>query len=110
MVVQNRYPMVYFFENQIQEEFDKDVRRTVIGMASLREMLVKSHELNEEGNILFKARACRAISRYDKALQYPCLAITKKDEDANLMEKLGISINLNIATYSLKSKEFELAK
>ena len=38
-------------------EFDEDVRRVVLEMDSPCEMLVKSKELKEEGNILFKSKA-----------------------------------------------------
>jgi len=42
-------------------------------------MLVKSKELKEEGNTLFKSKtykcAIRLINMDDKALDYPCLAI-----------------------------------
>ena len=39
-----------------------------------------------------------------------CVVGYKNKEDANLMEELVTSINLNKATYWLKLKKFELAK
>ena len=50
------------------------------------------------------------IKRYHNSLQFMCLAILENEDDSNLMEKLVISINLNIATCWLKLKEFESAK
>ena len=82
MACQNRPLLADFSENQIKEEFDEDVRRTVMEMTCPHEMLVKAQELKDEGNTLFKSRAYRcAVNKYDKALQYLCLAFPEHDED-----------------------------
>ena len=52
---------------------------------------MKSKELNE-GNKLFTMTAYRiALNNHDKSLQFLC-AVVENEDDANLIEELGISI------------------
>jgi len=79
--------------NQIKREFDKDVRKTIKEKSYLRGALVKSKELEEE-NKIFKSKAFpSAMNRYDKSLQYMCVAMPNNEDDANLMEEHEISIH-----------------
>jgi len=60
-------------------------------MESPHEALMKSKELNE-GNKLFTMTAYRiALNNHDKSLQFLC-AVVENEDDANLIEELGISI------------------
>ena len=72
-------------------------------MKSRREALVNPKALKEERNKFHRSKAFRCtINRYDKSLQYLCVTIPENEDDANLMEELGISINLNIVASWLK--------
>lgn len=50
------------------------------------------------------------IIKYDKVPQYLRVVVPLTEEDANLMEELGISLNLNLAACWLKLSAFEAAK
>jgi len=80
-------------------------------MVDSHSMLEKSQMLKDEGNRLFKTQAYRlVIFRYDKCLQYLCVVVPNSDEDAKLMEELGISLNLNLAACCLKLNAYEEAR
>jgi len=72
-------------------------------MKSSHETLVKSKELKDARNMFFKSGVYLwAIRKYDKALQYLCVEIPNNVDDANLMEELRVSIELNLAACWLK--------
>ena len=98
-----------FYENQIKDYFDDDVRRAIMEMNSSYDALLKSKELKEEGNKLFKTKNYKlALNIYEKSMQFLCVSILQSENDAILMEDRAIVINLKIATYWLKLNEFEL--
>ncbi|KAJ8437968.1 hypothetical protein Cgig2_033701 [Carnegiea gigantea] len=100
-----------FSENQIKDYFDDDVRKAIMEMNSPCDALLKSKELKEEGNKLFKTKNYRMpLNIYEKSMQFLCVSILQSEDDAILMEDCAIVINLKIATYWLKLNEFELAK
>ena len=58
------------------------------------EALLRSKVLKEEGNKLFRSKACwLAVNMYDKSLQYLYVLVLENEDDANAIEELGISIN-----------------
>ncbi|KAJ8426137.1 hypothetical protein Cgig2_022434 [Carnegiea gigantea] len=90
------------FENLVKEEYDEDVRRDILGMDNPHEALLRSKVLNEEGNKLFRSKAYwLAVNMYDKSLQYLFVLVLENADDANAIEELGISINLNLAASSV---------
>ena len=89
-------------ESQINDYFDQDVR-TIMGMRTPCATLMKLKSLKEAGNKFVKTKA------YWLAISV-CVFIPKNEHDANMMENLGIVINLNIVACWLKLNEFELAK
>ena len=64
---------------------------------------MKSKALNEEDNQFFRTTAYKLIVNiYDKSRQYMCVFVPANEDSANVMEELGIAINLNIVTCWLK--------
>jgi len=69
MACQSESLFADFSENQIKGQFDEDVRRAITEMESPLESILKSKELKEECNKVFRAKAYRmAINLYDKSL------------------------------------------
>lgn len=66
-----------FYENQIKDYFDDDVRRAIMEMDSPCDALLKSKKLKEEGNKLFKTKNYMLALIYMKNLCnfYLCLLL-----------------------------------
>ncbi|KAJ8430082.1 hypothetical protein Cgig2_008529 [Carnegiea gigantea] len=76
-----------------------------------RSVFEKSQLLNDEGNRLFRTQEHRqGITKYDKALQYLGVIVPETEEHAQLMEELGIALNLNLAAGLLKLSAYEEAR
>ncbi|KAJ8429025.1 hypothetical protein Cgig2_000372 [Carnegiea gigantea] len=102
---------VGFTEYPINVHFDNDVRRVIMQKESSCEELLKSKELKEDGNKLFKIMDYRlALNAYEKSMQFLCVFVPLNENDAHLIKELAIAINLNITARWLKLNDFNLAK
>ncbi|KAJ8425985.1 hypothetical protein Cgig2_009492 [Carnegiea gigantea] len=111
MTCHSKSQCVEFSENHFKEEFIEDVRRDILGLVNLYQAILKAKALKEDDNKLFIIKAHRlAINTYDKFLQHLCVFVPKNVDDANVMEELGIFINLNLVACWLKINYFESVK
>ena len=71
---------------------------------------IASKSIKEECNQLYKLKFQPAITKYDKAILYLCVFVPSIEEEANIMEELGLPLNLNFAACCLKLCAFKAAK
>lgn len=93
--------------NNLKGELDEEVLNCVMQMSHLFEALIKSKELKEEGNKVFRKGCFMLASKlYEKALQFVCVGLPSCEQEASMMTDLAISLNLNLAACCLKVKDF----
>ncbi|KAJ8437185.1 hypothetical protein Cgig2_003814 [Carnegiea gigantea] len=96
---------------QVKEVFDDDVRNSTMEMEDARDAIRKSQLLKDGGNRFFRTKRYQMdIIRYDKYLQYLCAVVPVSNDDARLMDELGISLNINLAACWLMLCAYAVAR